>query len=113
MDEQYHDIGNPASFGGVDKLRRATKNSKKKTLEFLQGSDTYTLYKPIRHRFTRRKTIAHHKNEWGTSGKNTHLSPKGVVLRKTICSSKKFSARGVPYACSCACSGKRHPTAAT
>jgi hypothetical protein len=63
MDSIYYNVGHPAGFGGVDKLQKAAKTSKKKAVDFLVRSDVYTQYKPIRHRFLRRKTVARYKNE--------------------------------------------------
>ena len=63
MEQIYHDVKNPGAFGGVEKLRRATKASRKKALEFLQRDDVYTLFKPRQHRFIRRQTIAYSKFE--------------------------------------------------
>jgi hypothetical protein len=63
MDELYYQVGGPASFGGVEKLRRKAGTSRKKVLEFLEQSDVYTKYKPARRHFLRRKTIAYQKFE--------------------------------------------------
>lgn len=63
MDETYFEVGNPGSFGGVEKLRRVTKEPRRNVIKFLEATDTYNQFKPIRHRFIRRKTLAYHKNE--------------------------------------------------
>src|SRR6266481_2374885 len=63
MEKLYYETGNPGAFGGIEKLRKAAGASRKKTLDFLERSDVYTQYKPIRHRFTRRRTVSHHKND--------------------------------------------------
>ena len=63
MEKVYYQIGHPASYGGVEKLRRATGSSRKKAQEFLARSDEYSEYRPARRRFTRRKTIARHQWE--------------------------------------------------
>lgn len=54
----YYDAQLPGSYGGVQSLSRATKKSSKKTLEWLKGQDSYTLHKPVRYTFPRRRVIA-------------------------------------------------------
>ena len=63
MEKIYYNVDEPAAFGGVQKLKEASKASRKKTLDFLRRSDVYTQFKPTVRRFTRRQTIAHYKNE--------------------------------------------------
>ena len=63
MDQIYYTVGHPAAYGGIEKLRKATKSSRKTTKDFLARSDEYTKYRPVRRRFLRRKTIAHHQWE--------------------------------------------------
>ena len=47
----------PGSFGGVDIiLKRYAGSSERETKKFLSGRDAYTLHKPRRIRFPRRKT---------------------------------------------------------
>jgi transposase InsO family protein len=50
----------PSSYGGPDRLRRGDgvkKRSIASAREWLSGQDAYTLHKPIRYRFRRRKTV--------------------------------------------------------
>jgi len=54
----YYDIEHPASYGGVVKLSKASGVSQKKTREWLMGEDTYTLHKPSRRNFPRRKVLS-------------------------------------------------------
>jgi Integrase core domain/Chromo (CHRromatin Organisation MOdifier) domain len=56
--ELYYDPSHPASFGGVKGLTRQTKLDSKRVKEWLSKQDTYTLHKPIRRKFRRRKTFA-------------------------------------------------------
>jgi len=64
METLYYTVGGPASFGGVEKLRKASGGeSRQKVFDFLQQSDVYTKYRPARRHFLRRKTIAHRKFE--------------------------------------------------
>ena len=58
--EAYFDAKAPGSYGGVDSLyklmkERGHKVTKKQVKEWLASQDTYSLHKPTRRRFTRRK----------------------------------------------------------
>lgn len=55
----YYDVEHPASYGGVAKLSKASGISLKKTKEWLMGEDTYTLHKPVRRNFPRRKVLSY------------------------------------------------------
>ena len=62
LDEYYYTPSHPASFGGAKSLKRELKKDKKlplleETDDWLTGQDAYTLHKPIKRKFTRRKTI--------------------------------------------------------
>ena len=52
----YYDPTNPASFGGVAALARQTRSSN--VGKWLSTQDAYTLHKPVRRIFPRRKTFA-------------------------------------------------------
>jgi len=54
--EEYCTARQPYSFGGVNEL--AKKYGRKKAVEWLSKQDAYTLHKPIRRKFRRRKTFA-------------------------------------------------------
>ena len=56
MNEVYYDVNNPASFGGVRKL--AEQFGTKTATDWLKTQDAYTLHKPLRKKFPRRKTFA-------------------------------------------------------
>jgi len=59
--EAYYDVRTPGSFGGVNALYRTMKNKgikRKDVAEWLSTQDAYTLHKPIRRRFQRRKIYA-------------------------------------------------------
>jgi len=58
MNDIYHDIRSPGSFGGIDKLRRITNKRRKDVVDYLKSQDAYTLHKPIRRRFIRRRTYS-------------------------------------------------------
>jgi len=56
MDKIYYDLLNPGSFGGVAPLTRQTRSNSAK--KWLTSQDAYTLHKPVRRNFIRRKTVA-------------------------------------------------------
>jgi hypothetical protein len=58
----YYDAKNPGAFGGIDALYRSAKREEPNTTlaqaaSFLKSQDSYTLHKPIRRNFARRRTI--------------------------------------------------------
>jgi hypothetical protein len=54
----YFNANNPGSFGGVQSLARHVPTSINKSKNWLLTQDAYTLHKPIRRIFPRRKTFA-------------------------------------------------------
>ena len=59
MESVYFDPNNPGSFGGVKPLlRHAQPQSSNTVKKWLSSQDGYTLHKPVRRRFPRRKTFA-------------------------------------------------------
>ena len=46
------------SFGGVDKLQRYARKRRKEVVDYFATQDAYTLHKPTRHRFARRRTYS-------------------------------------------------------
>ena len=53
----YFDPKRVGSYGGVDTLRRVTRMSRKIVAEWLSEQDAYTLHKPARRHFKRRRVI--------------------------------------------------------
>ena len=54
----YYTSDSPGAFGGVERLRKVSKNVTANNIKkWLSFQDTYTLHKPVRYRFPRRKTI--------------------------------------------------------
>ena len=53
----YYDAKLPGSFGGVAPLARALKQKRDNVREWLSFEDAYTLHKPVRRKFQRRRTI--------------------------------------------------------
>ena len=60
MDVVYDDVDvrSPGSFGGIRNLMRYSDRSEREVKAFLSGRDAYTLHKPRRIRFRRRKTYS-------------------------------------------------------
>ena len=58
MEAIYIDVRSPGSFGGIRNLKRYSGRSEQEVKKFLVGQDTYTLHKPRRIRFPRRKTYS-------------------------------------------------------
>lgn len=56
--ESYYDIRRPSSFGGVENIRRETNAKRTKIRVWLSEQDAYTLHRPVRKKFKRRKTFA-------------------------------------------------------
>ena len=52
----YYNLREPGGFGGIQALQRHTGKSRSAICKFLQGEDAYTLHKPTRIRFSRRRT---------------------------------------------------------
>ena len=57
LSSAYYDIKGVGSFGGIQALAKKTKGNKKQIKDWLESQDAYTLHKPVRYRFPRRKTI--------------------------------------------------------
>jgi len=58
LDAVYVNPSAPGCFSGVHILKRYDKRSERETKKFLAGRDAYTLHKPTRIRFLRRKTYS-------------------------------------------------------
>jgi len=58
LNDVYSQPNAPASFGGVRALKRYSRRSEKDVRRFLSQQDAYTLHKPTRIRFPRRKTYS-------------------------------------------------------
>ena len=57
MERTYYNLAGPGSFGGVKALARNAETDMDETREWLRGQETYTLHKPLRRKFLRRKTF--------------------------------------------------------
>ena len=54
----YYDVRKPGSYGGVDALSRVSGGTTTNVIKnWLESQDTYTVHKPIKRKFQRRKVI--------------------------------------------------------
>ena len=61
----YFDPKRVGSYGGVDTLRRFTRISRKRVAEWLSEQDAYTLHKPARRHFKRRRvSVGGPRHQW-------------------------------------------------
>ena len=58
MESTYYNVVAPAGYGGLSKFQ-PKGYTKKEVREWLQSQDTYTLHKPTRRRFTRRRVVVY------------------------------------------------------
>ena len=58
MESTYYNILAPASYGGLSKFE-PKGYTKKQVREWLQSQDTYTLHKPTKRRFPRRRVVVY------------------------------------------------------
>ena len=58
LSKHYYDPREPGSFSSVRNLERYSGIGKRKVTKFLRAQDAYTLHKPTRVRFRRRRTYA-------------------------------------------------------
>ncbi|GFU41565.1 chromo domain-containing protein [Trichonephila clavipes] len=59
----YFNPKEQGSFGGVERLSNASGLHRRDVQKWLSQQDVYTLHKPVRYKFQRRKTIAYGVNE--------------------------------------------------
>ena len=53
----YYDPRRPGAYGGAEALRRVTRLKLPQLKEWLSHQDTYTLHKPVRRHFVRRRIV--------------------------------------------------------
>ena len=58
MESIYYNLLAPASYGGLSKFK-LKGYAKKQVREWLLSQDTYTLHKPTRRRFPRRRVVVY------------------------------------------------------
>ena len=59
----YYDVKGIRSFGGIQPLAKTSKVKTKQAKAWLASQDIYTLHKPVRYKFPRRKTIVGGPNQ--------------------------------------------------
>lgn len=59
LDKHYYKIDGSGSYGGIERLSKASGVPLKTAKNWLMTQDAYTLHKPIRLKFMRRKVIAY------------------------------------------------------
>lgn len=59
LKKNYYDVNSPGAYGGISRLSKASGVSPQKTKRWLMTQDAYTLHKPIRLKFKRRKVLAY------------------------------------------------------
>ena len=57
LDKHYYNVKEIGSYGGVKPLSAKTKLKTESVREWLKTQDAYTLHKPVRYKFPRRKVI--------------------------------------------------------
>ena len=57
LSSAYYDVKGVGSFGGIRPLAKTSKVDTKRARAWLSSQDVYTLHKPVRYKFPRRKTI--------------------------------------------------------
>ena len=63
LSSSYYDVGGVGSYGGVGALSRKTKIKPEGVKKWLESQDVYTLHKPVRYKFPRRKVIVAGPNQ--------------------------------------------------
>ena len=57
LEENYYNPRSIGSYGGIERLKKKSKLKNKRVKKWLDSQDTYTLHKPIRRNFTRRRVL--------------------------------------------------------
>lgn len=63
MENIYKNPKHPGSFGGVNAVQRAVKKSTNDVKQWLSQKESYSLHKPIRHKFLRNRVLIGNINE--------------------------------------------------
>ena len=84
----YYDFANPGSYGGLQRLQKATGVPVKKLKSIMQKNLIYSLHKPVRVRYTRNPTVANSINhQWAADladMKNLSRYNRGVKYLLTV-----------------------------
>ena len=83
-----HDFSNPGSYGGLERLHKATAVPVKKLKAIMQKNLIYTLHKPVRIHYTKNPTVANSiDHQWAADladVKNLSRYNKGVKYLLTV-----------------------------
>ena len=63
LSSSYYDVHSVGSYGGVGALSQKTKLKPEGVKKWLESQDVYTLHKPVRYKFPRRKVIVAGPNQ--------------------------------------------------
>ena len=63
METLYYEAGQPGSYGGIKPLIRYSGTSVNRVKNWLSSQDAYTLHRPVRKNFERRKTFSKGPND--------------------------------------------------
>jgi transposase InsO family protein len=63
MEKVYYEVNQPGSYGGIRPLIRYIGSSASSVKNWLRSQDAYTLDRPVRKRFPRRKTFSKGTND--------------------------------------------------
>ena len=84
----YYDFSNPGSYGGLERLQKATGVPVRKLKTIMRKNSIYTLHKPVRRRYTTNPTLANSiDHQWAaalTDMKNLNRYNKGVKYMLTV-----------------------------
>ena len=84
----YYDFSNPGSYGGLERLHKATGVPVKKLKSIMRKNLIYSLHKPVRIRYTRNPTVANSiDHQWAADLadiKNLSRYNKGVKYLLTV-----------------------------
>ena len=84
----YYDFSNPGSYGGLERLHKATGVPVKKLKSIMRKNSIYSLHKPLRVRYTRNPTVANSiDHQWAADLadiKNLSRYNKGVKYLLTV-----------------------------
>ena len=63
LNDNYYNPKKRSSYGGVQRLTKSVKTPPKKVKDWLLTQDTYTLHKPVKRKFKRRRVIVYGINQ--------------------------------------------------
>lgn len=64
LEKAYYNLEDPSCYGSVNRLSKNTGSTIGKTRDWLKSQDTYTLHRPVRRKFDRRRVYSKHINDF-------------------------------------------------